>query len=103
MKKLALALMCLVSVAFFASCDKDPIIPIDPVITHPEPSIVIIAEEGYLYDGQVIEANQVYPYGFRAASNDSTKKELRSSIKLACSIEESLSILEVRESPIIFL
>jgi len=68
MKKLALALVCLVSVAFFASCD--------PTITNPEPSIAILAEEGYLTDGQVIDMDVVYPYGFIATSNPETMKEL---------------------------
>lgn len=70
MKKLALALVCLVSVAFFASCDPEEI------IENPEPSIAVIAEEGYLYDGQVIDLGVEYPYGFRVASNPETGKEL---------------------------
>lgn len=68
MKKLALALVCLVSVAFFASCD--------PTVEHPEPTIAIVAEEGFLTDGQVIEMDVVYPYGFIVASNPETQKEL---------------------------
>lgn len=68
MKKLALALVCLVSVAFLASCD--------PTIQNPEPSIAIIAEEGYLVGGEVIDMDVVYPYGFIVASNAETQKEL---------------------------
>lgn len=72
MKKLALALMCFASVAFFASCD--------PVVQNPEPNIAILtsSEVSYLTDGQVIEVNEVYPYGFIASSNPETMKELAS-------------------------
>jgi len=70
MKKLALALVCLVSVAFFASCD--------PEITNPEPTIALITGENYVYDGQTIDVNTDYLYGVRAASNSQTGKELAS-------------------------
>jgi hypothetical protein len=70
MKKLALALVCLVSVAFFASCD--------PTIQNPEPVISIVAEEGFLTDAQenVLDMDVAYPYGFMATSNTQTLKEL---------------------------
>ena len=68
MKKLALALVCLVSVAFFASCD--------PTVENPEPSIAINASEGYLQNEQVIEIGTEYLYGFIASSNAETQKEL---------------------------
>ena len=68
MKKLALALVCIVSVAFFASCD--------PTITNPEPTIAILSDEGCLVGGEVIDMNVVYPYGFIATSNPQTMKEL---------------------------
>lgn len=68
MKKLALALVCFASVAFFASCT--------PEITNPEPSIAIMTGENYMYDGQTIDLNQDYILGFRAASNSQTMKEL---------------------------
>jgi hypothetical protein len=70
MKKLALALVCLVSVAFFASCD--------PEITNPEPTIALITGENYVYDGQTIDVNTDYLFGVRAASNSQTGKELAS-------------------------
>lgn len=70
MKKLALALVCLVSVAFFASCD--------PKVENPEPSISILASEGYLYDGAVINLDEEYAFGFMVASNPETQKELAS-------------------------
>ena len=70
MKKLALALVCLVSVAFFASCTQE--------ITDPEPSIAVITGENYVYDGQTIDLGTNYQIGFRAASNSQTLKELAS-------------------------
>ena len=70
MKKLALALVCLVSVAFFASCTK----PVD----NPEPSIAVMTGENYIFDGQTIDIYQDYNLGFRAASNSQTQKELAS-------------------------
>lgn len=69
MKKLALALVCLVSVAFFASCEK--------TIENPEPSISVITEEGYVQNGDVVDLNQVFVYGFQMASNTETNKELK--------------------------
>jgi hypothetical protein len=68
MKKLALALMCLVSVAFFASCTK--------TIDNPEPTIAVMTGENFVYDGQTIDVNTDYLVGFRAASNSQTMKEL---------------------------
>lgn len=69
MKKLALALVCLVSVAFFASCT--------PEVQNPEPSIaVFVGSEGYLYDGAIVDVNVDYPFAFRAASNAQTQKDL---------------------------
>ncbi len=68
MKKLALALVCLVSVAFFASCEQP--------VANPEPSIAVMTGENYVYDGQTIDLYQDYNLGFRAASNSQTMKEL---------------------------
>lgn len=70
MKKLALALVCLVSVAFFASCT-------DPV-ENPEPSIAILAEEGYVTDGAIVNLDETVNFGFVLASNPETNKELKS-------------------------
>ncbi|MCR5660085.1 MAG: hypothetical protein K6G25_12280 [Bacteroidales bacterium] len=70
MKKLALALMCLVSVAFFASCTKP--------VENPEPSIALMTGENFVYDGQTIDLYADYNIGFRAASNSQTMKELAS-------------------------
>ena len=68
MKKLALALMCFASVAFFASCTQE--------ILHPEPSLAVVTGENYVYDGQTIDIDTEYMLGFRAASNSQTLKEL---------------------------
>ncbi len=70
MKKLALALVCLVSVAFFASCNKP--------VENPEPSIAVMTGENYIYDGQTIDLYKDYNLGFRVASNSQTQKELAS-------------------------
>lgn len=58
MKKLALALVCFASVAFFASCNESP----NPIITN-------LTEEGYLKDGDVIEVNTPYEFGFQVAAD----------------------------------
>ena len=70
MKKLALALVCLVSVAFFASCDPEEI------IQEVQPNIEILTEDGYLQNGDVLDLNEVGLYGFRASSNVNTQAEL---------------------------
>ena len=72
MKKLALALVCLVSVAFFASCDPTNI------VENPEPAIQILTGDGYFYDGQVIDYGKYYTLGFRVASNAETQEPLKS-------------------------
>ena len=68
MKKLALALVCLVSVAFFASCTQP--------VENPEPSIAVVTGDNYIYDGQTIDLGLEYNLGFRVASNSQTMKEL---------------------------
>lgn len=73
MKKLALALMCLVSVAFFASCDPED-------ITNPEPTIAILVEEGFVTNNSVVDLETPFCYGFMVASNPDTQKELSSLI-----------------------
>lgn len=70
MKKLALALLCLVSVAFFASCD--------PKVENPEPAITVATNDGYLADGDVVEVGENYVFGFNVASNAETAEELTS-------------------------
>lgn len=69
MKKLALALVCFASVAFFASCQQE--------ITNPEPAISVITDEGFVKNGDVVDVEQPFVYGFQMASNSQTKKELK--------------------------
>lgn len=68
MKKLVLAIVCLVSVAFLASCD--------PTIKNPEPQITVINESGYLVGNEVVDVDVAYPFGFVVYSNSETMKEL---------------------------
>jgi hypothetical protein len=77
MKKLALALVCMFSVAFFASCTK--------TIEHPEPSIAVMTGD-YFITGSVDQPTVIdlddenaisYKYGFHVESNTETKKELK--------------------------
>ena len=65
MKKLALALVCLVSVAFFASCTPEG-----------QPVISVLTEDGYVQDGAVIEFNDTVYFGFLMTSSIETSKEL---------------------------
>ena len=67
MKKLALALVCLISVTFLASCDSSK---------NPEPRISILAEGGCLTGGEVVELNVPYSYGFIVTSSPDTQKDL---------------------------
>lgn len=80
MKKLALALVCMFSVAFFASCTK--------TIEHPEPSIAIKTGE-YFITGSVDQPTVIdyydesainYKYGFHVEANTETKKELKNMV-----------------------
>ena len=65
MKKLALALVCLVSVAFFASCSPEG-----------NPTISVIEKDGYVKDGDVIALGEDFTFGFTMASSIETNKEL---------------------------
>ena len=65
MKKLALALVCLVSIAFFASCTPEG-----------QPVISVLTEDGYVQDGAVIEFNDTVNFGFLMTSSIETSKEL---------------------------
>lgn len=75
MKKLALALVCLVSVAFFASCDPTEILD-------PTPYLTVKTDPGYVsgtVDNPTIIAlddETNYKFGFHAETNASTKKGL---------------------------
>jgi hypothetical protein len=65
MKKLALALVCFASLAFFASCAKEG-----------QPTIQVLNEEGYVLDGQTINVGEEINFGFVVASSAETNKEL---------------------------
>ena len=81
MKKLALALVCFASVAFFASCQKP--------VENPEPTIAVMTGENFVTGTaddptiiNVTDENAInLKYGFHAESNAETKKEL-SSLKI---------------------
>lgn len=84
MKKLALALVCLVSVAFLASCD--------PTITNPEPQIVAETGNGLLVNNQVVDLGVEYPYAFRASSNAQTLKPL-SRMEVSCAYNDQVFVI----------
>lgn len=65
MKKLALALVCLISVAFFASCTPEG-----------QPTISVLTEEGYVQNGDVITSGEDFNFGFVMASSIETGAEL---------------------------
>ena len=77
MKRFALALLCIVSVAFFASCSKDN------KVENPEPSISILSQEGLVADGDTVNVGDTVRFGFRMASNAETLKDLKSLIVTA--------------------
>lgn len=66
MKKLALALVCLVSVAFFASCQKEAGIP----------SINFVAGEGYTSTDVTVDTSSLVKIGIQASSNPTTLEPL---------------------------
>jgi hypothetical protein len=68
MKKLALALVCLLSVAFFTSCVEDPIVG--------DPTITVFNAQGYVQDGMVLQLNEQYPISFICNSNALSGKNL---------------------------
>ncbi len=67
MKKLALALVCLISVAFFASCTPEG-----------QPTISVLPGEEYVHDGDMINVNQEFNIGFVMSSSIETSSELAS-------------------------
>ena len=67
MKKLALALVCLISVAFFASCTPEG-----------QPTISVIPGEEYVHDGDTINVNEDFNIGFKMSSSLETSSELAS-------------------------
>ena len=71
--------MCLVGVAFLSSCD-----PEEPVVQNPEPTITIMASEGFITgtvdNPTVIDLYEpvATKFGFKVESNAETNKELKS-------------------------
>lgn len=66
MKKLALALVCIASLAFFASCNKEG-----------QPTIQVYnAEDGYVMATDTVDVNTEVNFGFVVASSPVTNKEL---------------------------
>lgn len=70
MKKLALALVCLIGVAFLSSCDPKN------VVENPQPSIAFLTGDEYIQDGNVLDYYGDYYFGVRAASNPETLEPL---------------------------
>jgi hypothetical protein len=68
MKKLALALVCLFSLAFFASCEQE--------ISDRRPTISVKVDEGYVQDGDVVQLYTQNKFGFIMTSNPLTMKKL---------------------------
>ncbi|MBR6847571.1 MAG: hypothetical protein IKM74_05525 [Bacteroidales bacterium] len=67
MKKLALALVCLISVAFFASCTPEG-----------QPTISVLPGEEYVHDGDIINVNQEFNIGFTMSSSIESGQKLAS-------------------------
>lgn len=65
MKKLALALVCLFSIAFFASCTQEG-----------QPTIQVYNHEGYVQDGQTVNTGEQIDFGFVVASSPITNSKL---------------------------
>ena len=94
MKKLALALVCLFSVAFFASCDPD--------ITNPEPSIQALQGEEYIQDNDIVDLDTPYAFGFAVASNPQTNKDLASLVvKVGDMLWDSVNLTGLKEYTLI--
>ena len=65
MKKLALALVCIASLAFYASCNKEG-----------QPTIQVLNQEGYVMATDTVDVNTEVNFGFVVASSATTNKEL---------------------------
>lgn len=65
MKKLALALVCFASLAFFASCVKEG-----------QPTIQVLNAEGFVQDGATVNTGEEVDFGFVVASSAVTNSEL---------------------------
>ena len=67
MKKLAMALMCLVSLAFFASCNPEG-----------APTIQVLSEDGYVQNGDIVNLGEEVNFGFVMSSAIETGSPLAS-------------------------
>ena len=65
MKKLALALVCFASLAFFASCVKEG-----------QPTIQVLDKEGFVKDGVTVDVDEEINFGFVVASSAVTNSQL---------------------------
>lgn len=88
MKKLALALVCLIGVAFLSSCDPKN------VIENPEPNIEFLKGDTYVADGDVLDYFGVYNFGVRAASNPETLEPLARLVITSKSGDEVTPLLD---------
>jgi hypothetical protein len=88
MKKLALALVCLIGVAFLSSCDPKN------VIENPEPNIEFLKGDTYVADGDVLDYFGVYNFGVRAASNPETLEPLARLVITSKSEDEVTPLLD---------
>ena len=76
MKKLALALVCFASIAFFASCNKVG-----------QPTIQVLNQEGYVQSGATVDVDEDINFGFVVASSPVTNKELATLVVTIDSVE----------------
>lgn len=76
MKKLALALVCFASIAFFASCNKVG-----------QPTIQVLNQEGYVQSGATVNLDEDINFGFVVASSPITNKELATLVVTIDSVE----------------
>lgn len=67
MKKLAMALMCLVSFAFFASCNPEG-----------APTIQVLSEDGFVQNGDIVNLGEEVNFGFVMSSAIETSSPLAS-------------------------
>lgn len=89
MKKLNLALLCLACVAMLASCKNK--------VENPEPTVKIHEEEGFVKDGDQINVNEYFKFGFDVASNAETGKELKSLVVTYAGETETLDLTGLKE------
>ena len=92
MKKITLALLCIIGIVFASGCKKEvkpdePETPVTPDNT--KPSLSIINEEGYIANGDILQCGTSYNFGFIARSNSQTNAELSTLIILVDNEEKT--------------